>query len=118
MVKTSDLSILPDSLWVEIFPPAATKVVVGGIMMEGQGDRELVYRGRVLLHMIETTYTVADPKPGQRAVGMGSLRPTLLKKISFMTSRQYTPVQAFSWPLTVSPQDWCWTAGDSQFTLQ
>ena len=78
MVKTSDLNILPDSLGVEIFPPAATKVVVGGIMMEGQGDRELVYRGRVLLHLIETTHTAADPKPGQRAVGMGSLRPSLM----------------------------------------
>ena len=32
MVKPSDLSNLPDSLGVEMFPPAATKVVVGGIM--------------------------------------------------------------------------------------
>ena len=29
MVKPSDLSNLPDSLGVEMFPPAATKVVVG-----------------------------------------------------------------------------------------
>ena len=32
MVKPSDLSALPDSLGVEMFPAAATKVVVGRIM--------------------------------------------------------------------------------------
>ena len=32
MVKPSDLSNLPYSLGVEMFPSAATKVVVGGIM--------------------------------------------------------------------------------------
>ena len=32
MVKPSDLSALPDNLSVEVLPPAATKVVVGGIM--------------------------------------------------------------------------------------
>ena len=75
MVKPSDLSNLPDSLGVEMFPPAATKVVVGGIMamdmdrdwgvqasmyvssmMEGQGDKEVVCRGRVLLHMSDTVW--------------------------------------------------------------
>jgi hypothetical protein len=58
MVKPCDLSMLPDSQ-VEIFPPAAIKGLVGGIMimMEGLGDREVVYRWRVLLHMIETNNT-------------------------------------------------------------
>ena len=75
MVNPSDLSILPDSLGVEMFPPAATKVVVGGIMamdmdrdwgvqasmyvssmMEGQRDREEVCRGKVLLHMSDTVW--------------------------------------------------------------
>ena len=86
MVKPSDLSILPDSLGVEMFLPAVTKVVVGGIMamdmdrdwgvqasmyvssmMEGQGDREVVCRGRVLLHMSDTlwldTYQVMVRQP-------------------------------------------------------
>ena len=66
MVKPSDMGILPDSLGVEKFPPAATMVVVGGIMamdrdwgvqasmyglsmMEGQSDREMLCMGMVLL---------------------------------------------------------------------
>ena len=71
MVKPSDLSILPDSLGVEMFPPAATKVVVGGIMAMDrdwgvqpsmcvssmlEGDREVVCRGKVLLHMSDTVW--------------------------------------------------------------
>jgi hypothetical protein len=55
MVKPIDFSILPDNLGVELFPPAATNVVMGGIVAmyrdllvqvrmylsskEGQGDR-------------------------------------------------------------------------------
>ena len=75
MVKPSDLSNLPYSLGGEMFPSVATKVVVGGIMamdmdrdwgvqasmyvssmMEGQGDKEVVCRGRVLLHMSDTVW--------------------------------------------------------------
>ena len=74
-VKPCDLSSLPDEFGVEEYPPAVTKVVVGGIMamdrdkdwgmqasmyvssmMEGQGDREVVCRGKVLLHMSDIVW--------------------------------------------------------------
>jgi len=75
MVKPCDLSSLPDHFGVEEYPPAVTKVVVGGVMamdrdkdwglqasmyvssmMEGQGDREVVCRGKVLLHMSDIVW--------------------------------------------------------------
>ena len=73
MVKPSDLGILPDSLGVKLFPIAAIKVVIGGVvamdrdwgvetskyvssMMTGQGEREVVCRGRVLLNMSDTVW--------------------------------------------------------------
>ena len=74
-VQPCDLSSLPDQLGVDVFPPAATRLLVAGIvaqdmdrdwgvqasmyvssMMEGQGEREVVCRGRVLLHMSDTLW--------------------------------------------------------------
>ena len=74
-VQPCDLSSLPDQLGVDVFPPVATRLVVAGIvaqdmdrnwgvqasmyvssMMEGQGEREVVCRGRVLLHMSDTLW--------------------------------------------------------------
>ena len=48
---------------LEVFSPAASRQVVAGIMfvssmVEGQGEREVVCRGMVMLHMSDTLWVV------------------------------------------------------------
>ena len=51
MVKPSDLSALPDNLSVEVLHPAATKVVVGGIMPTDM-DRNWVVQASIYVSIM------------------------------------------------------------------